>query len=122
MRRNEEYIRDDLISDCFGNIAGKENCQVLTDDVCLFEKCPFYKSKEDFKRDKERYGSVGLASSESIGRRSKSVELINTKKVYPSAESAADLLGVSLSSVRLVCNGVKDDVCGLKFRYVGVRE
>ena len=116
--KKEERIRDHLIPDCFGNVAGKENCQVLTEDVCLFRKCPFYKSKEQFKRDKERYGSVGLASSEGIGRRSKPVELLNTKKVYPSAESAADLLGVSLSSVRLVCNGVRSDVCGLKFRYV----
>ncbi len=118
MRKGEKYIREDLIPDCFGNVAGKENCQVLTDDVCLFKKCPFYKSKEQFRRDKERYGSVGLTSAESIGRRSKPVMLINTKKIYPSAEVVVEMLGVSLSSIRLVCNGVRSDVCGLKFCYV----
>ena len=118
MKRNEKYIREDLLPDCFGNVTGKENCQVLTEDVCLFKKCPFYKSKEQFRRDKERYGGVGASSAESIGWSKKAVVLMNTKKVYSSAEAAADMLGVSLSSVRLVASGVRSDVCGLKFRYV----
>ena len=75
-------IRDYLIPDCFGNVAGKKDCQVLTENVCMFGICPFYKSREQFRRDKERYGSVGVSSAERIGRRSKRVELLNTKKVF----------------------------------------
>ncbi len=120
--KKEERIRDCLIPDCFGNVAGKKECQVLTEDVCLFKKCPFYKSKEQFRRDKERYGNTGASVAKSIGRKQKAVVLLNTKKIFPSAESAAETLGVSLSSVRNVCNGLYDDVCGLKFRYVEVRE
>lgn len=80
--KKEERIRDYLIPDCFGNVAGKKECQVLTEDVCLFKKCPFYKSKEQFKRDKERYGNAGTVVAKSIGRKQKAVVLLNTKKIF----------------------------------------
>lgn len=56
MSRDNEKVRDTLIEDCFGNVKGKKNCQVLVENVCLYGKCSFYKTKKQFEADRKKYG------------------------------------------------------------------
>ena len=42
-------------SDCFANILGKCSC---LRDTNLKRDCPFYKTKEQFKSGREKYGGL----------------------------------------------------------------
>ena len=37
-------------TDCFGYITSTK-CKALNDVICKKEKCPFYKTEEQFKKD-----------------------------------------------------------------------
>lgn len=56
MSRDNEKVRVELAHDCFANVKGKKRCQILTEDMCLYGKCPFYKTKEQFEADRKKYG------------------------------------------------------------------
>lgn len=56
MSRDKEKVRVELAHDCFGNVKGKKDCQILTENVCLYGKCSFYKTKEQFEADRKKYG------------------------------------------------------------------
>ena len=58
MSNSKKKVRDTLIADCFGNAKGKKRCQILTEDVCLYGDCPFYKTKKQFNADRKKYGIV----------------------------------------------------------------
>ena len=63
MEDKKGQIRDKLIPDCFGNVAGKKHCCVLSEDVCLYRlSCPFYKTREQFEADKKKYESRASVS------------------------------------------------------------
>lgn len=40
--------------DCFAYRVGR--CSILTEMICRYEKCSFYKTKEQMEQDRARYG------------------------------------------------------------------
>lgn len=44
----------DIKKDCFAYRIGR--CSVMTEMICRREKCSFYKTKEQDKKDREIYG------------------------------------------------------------------
>lgn len=54
-RKLEEY---EAKKDCFG-YRGSRKCSALKQMYCSDEHCRFYKTKEQFERDRKRYPFVG---------------------------------------------------------------
>lgn len=42
--------------DCFAYDPVKHNCKVLNECYCKVEDCKFFKTKEQFKKGREKYG------------------------------------------------------------------
>ena len=45
--------------DCFGYKAGK--CTVLSEMVCVKKECSFYKTKDQYNSDREKYDQIAAA-------------------------------------------------------------
>lgn len=119
MIMEQEKIRDKLIPDCFGNVAGRVHCQVLNEDVCLYrEKCPFYKTREQFEADR-RKSSIRSMSAALTGRKSgRKIRCIETGRIYYSIRQAADEFRVCESAIRQVLSGSRPHCGGKRFEYV----
>lgn len=109
-------VRDNLIADCFGAIPGRKDCCVLVENVCMNQKvCPFYKTKEQYKADRERCDGISSSPRPVTGKRVKCKE---TGKVYVSAAQVAREYGVSLATIyKAVQRGAKT-AGGLTFYYI----
>ena len=116
----EERIRDTLMPDCFGNVAGKKNCCVLVEDVCLYqEKCPFYKTRKQFEADKKKYEERATSLSSLSGRKSgKMIRCVDTGRLSCSVQQASVGLGITESAIRQVLNGKRELACGFRFEYI----
>lgn len=116
MADKKEKVRDKLIADCFGNVAGGKHCHILTEDMCLYGKCPFYKTREQFEEDRRKYsGRSGMSARAVFGKK---VMCVENKKVYLTIRSAAEDLGISASAVSMVLRGKQKSTHGLTFRYL----
>lgn len=114
----DEKIRDKLVPDCFGNVAGRVRCQVLNEDVCLYrDKCPFYKTREQFEADRKKYENVPVSNGPGTGY-VRPVRCIELRKVYPSVRAASMDIGISPCSITAVLNGTQDSTRGMRFEYV----
>lgn len=116
----DEKVRDKLIPDCFGNVAGRVHCQVLTEDVCLYrEKCPFYKTREQFEADR-RKGDIRMSMSTVLPERKsgRKIRCVDTGRIYYSIRQAADEFRVSESAIRQMLSGRRPHCCGKVFEYV----
>lgn len=116
MEDKKEKARDKLIADCFGNVAGGKHCHILTEDMCLYGKCPFYKTRAQFDADRERYSKMSSANMRAVF--GKKVMCVENKKVYLTIRSAAEDLGISASAVSMVLRGKQKSTHGLTFRYL----
>lgn len=115
MDEKNEKVRDKLIEDCFGNVAGRKHCHVLIEDVCLYGKCPFYKTRAQFEKDRNVHNSSKTARGQGTSR---SVRCLETGRIYPSIRSAARELGISEYGISLVLRGKKKTTHGMRFEYI----
>ena len=114
-----EKIRDKLISDCFGNVAGRVHCQVLNEDVCLYrEKCPFYKTREQFEADRKKSGIRSMSAASTRHNSGRKIRHVETGRIYYSIRQAADEFGVHESGIRRVLSGERPHCGGNRFEYV----
>lgn len=113
----KEKVRDSLIEDCFGVVAGKKHCHILTEDVCIYGDCPFYKTREQFDADRKKYDRVcsSRCVRESISRK---IRCIDTGKIYVSISAAARELGISEGALSLTLKGKQKSTYGMRFEYV----
>lgn len=113
----KEKVRDKLIEDCFGNVAGRLHCHILTEDMCLYGKCPFYKTRAQFDADRVKYGgSAGVGAGKHYLRRR--VRCVDTGKIYPSVTAAIADTGISESAIYNVLNGKQKATHGMRFEYL----
>ena len=106
----------EIRKDCFGYIAGKKDCQVLTENICATRKCPFFKTREDYQR-----GLKGLPPKKEVvhsGRRGKAVKCVETGEVFVSASAAAEAFSVPKNTVSSICRGETQYQCAFSFVYV----
>ena len=116
--KKKERVRDSLIKDCFGNVGGRLHCQVLTEDMCLYGKCPFYKTKEQFEFERRKYsGSLESAQKVLTHGLCKKVRCITNGKIYMSVSEAAWDNGISVHALSRVLNGKQKTVSGFRFEY-----
>lgn len=120
MGEEKEQIRDRLIENCFGNVAGRNHCCVLVEDVCLYQdKCPFYKTRAQYEADKKKAESRASVSCALSERKSgKKIRHIETGRIYYSIRQAADEFGVHESGIRRVLSGSRPHCGGNRFEYV----
>ena len=118
MADKKEKVRDKLIADCFGNVAGGKHCYILTEDMCLYGKCSFYKTREQFEADRKKYSSRGRAPISSMASSAKRIQCVNNGAVFPSIRSAARELSISEACISLVLKGRQKSTHGLTFRYL----
>lgn len=119
MSENKEKVRDKLIGDCFGNVSGRLHCHILTEDVCLFGKCPFYKTREQFEFERRKYsGSSGCVERVLTHGHCKRVRCITSGKIYMSVSEASWDTGVPIHTVSRVLNGKQKTASGFRFEYV----
>ena len=126
MGEKKEKVRSELISDCFGVVAGKKHCHILIEDVCLYGECPFYKTREQYNADRKKYEALstgrvlGRCQSEAVTKRrsGRKIRCIETGKVYASIRLAAEDLGMLENTIKLVLSGRQSQTCGLSFKYV----
>lgn len=45
----------EIKTDCFGYNKANKKCTVLRDTYCRKEECVFYKTREQYQADKEKY-------------------------------------------------------------------
>jgi len=50
-----------LQKDCFAYRVGR--CSIMTETICRFGTCSFYKTKEQDRKDRLRYGDTGKKST-----------------------------------------------------------
>lgn len=112
---SEEKIREALIEDCFGNVAGRKHCHVLTEDVCLYGKCPFYKTRAQFEADRKKCDGGSSVRGQGMSR---SVRCVETGRIYPSIRAAAREIGISEYGISLVLRGKQKTTYGMRFEYV----
>lgn len=48
----------EIKTDCFGYNKIKKGCTILTETVCKNKACSFYKTKDQAKKDEEKYPRV----------------------------------------------------------------
>lgn len=123
----KKKVRDSLIYDCFGNVAGLKHCCVLVEDVCLYGECPFYKTRAQFEKDRKKYEGSRKAvrvpvTGKTRGRGTcRSVRCPESGRVYPSIRAAAMELGISESIISMVLRGKQKATRGMRFEYVQER-
>lgn len=124
MDEKKAKVRDSLIEDCFGNVAGRKHCHVLIEDVCLYGACPFYKTRAQFEEDRKmhdgsnkviRVPAAGITRGQGTCR---SVRCLETGRIYPSIRAAARELGISEYVISLVLRGKQKTTHGMRFEYV----
>ncbi len=115
MDEKKEKVRDRLIEDCFGNVAGRMHCHILTEDVCLYGKCSFYKTRAQYESDRKKYENASNISCVHNGRQ---VRCVERGKVYPSVRAASRELGISESAISMVLRGKQKTTYGMRFQYV----
>ena len=55
--------KDTARKDCFAYCRVKDDCMALTELVCAFQWCRFYKNKEDYNRQ-QKYRRIKKVSNE----------------------------------------------------------
>jgi len=113
----KKQVRDKLIEDCFGNVAGKEHCCVLSEDVCLYRECSFYKTPWQYDADRRKYEGSTFACGVPVSHRARAVRCVELGRVYPSVIEAAKDVGVTTPSIHAVLSGRRESVRGLRFEY-----
>lgn len=103
--------------DCFGYVAGKKDCQVLTENICVKrEECPFFKTREDFQRGLKGLPPIG--EKVHATRRGKAVRCLETGEEFISARAAAEAFSLLPAAVASLCRGEKTYSCAFHFVYV----
>ena len=115
MDEKREKIRDKLIEDCFGNVAGRLHCHVLTEDMCLYGECPFYKTRAQFEAGRKAHDSS--SSARGLGNR-RSIRCVENGRIYPSIRAAARELEISEYVISLVLRGKQRTTHGMRFEYL----
>ena len=49
----------EIKKDCFGYDRICKKCRVLTETLCAHKECTFYKTKEQFDKDRKKYPMGG---------------------------------------------------------------
>ena len=95
----------DIKTDCFAYMGSRrrEGCGVMKELICSKRSCSFYKTREQYEKDREKYGGVPSGSgvppepkAKCMGRR---VRCIDTGEVFPTVRSAAQAKGMHPNSV-----------------------